>query len=108
MKRNVITIGAHYSSTMSIVFEDESLVELVFGALKQAKQIDVEFTGLKIFKVTGETPQFSMEYFDVLQPEEFETLKARYDAVKLEEADRAARKAEIEVAYAERELELAA
>ncbi len=108
MKRNVITLTTGYNSSISVVFDDESLVEQVYGAFKQAKKIEVEFTGLKMSKVAGETPQFSMEFFDVLQPEEFDALKARYDAVKLEEANRAARKAEIEVAYAEQELLLAA
>ena len=108
MKRNVITVGTGYSNSISFVFDDESLVELVFSALKQAKQIGVEFTGLKMSKVAGENPPFSMEYFEVLQPEEFEAIKIRYNAIKLEEANRADRQAQLEVAYAEQELQLAA
>ena len=49
-----------------------------------------------------------MEYFEVLQPEEFEAIKIRYNAIKLEEANRADRQAQLEVAYAEQELQLAA
>ena len=107
MKRNVITLGTGYSAT-KFVFEDETLVDLIFNALKQARRIELEFLDLKSFKVAGDSPQFSQEYFDVLQPEEFEDIRTAFEAMKAEEANRQAREAEIAAAYAEQELQLAA
>lgn len=108
MKRNSITLGSGYTYSISMVFDDESLVELVYGALKQAQQIGVEYLGLKTYLIASDIPQFKMEFKDIIEPEEFVTIKKCYDAEKLEEANRLAKEAAIEVAYAEQELQLAA
>ena len=83
MKKDVIHLEASYRG-INLVFDDDSLAEIVRNALKRAKEIDTEYIDNKSYKVATEAPKFSIDYYEVISQEQFTNIQTQ---AKQEEAE---------------------
>ena len=85
MSRDVIHLDASYNG-INLVFEDDSLAEVVRNALKKARKVSTEYVGNKRYQVAVDAPKFSIDYYEVITEEQFINLQARAEQEELAEA----------------------
>jgi hypothetical protein len=85
MSRDVIHLDASYNG-INLVFEDDSLAEVVRNALKKARKVSTEYVGNKRYQVAVDAPKFSIDYYEVITEEQFNNLQALANQEELAEA----------------------
>ena len=88
MNRDIIHIDANYNG-INLVFDEDSLAEIVRNALKKARKVSTEYVNNKRFQVAVEAPKFSIDYYEVITEEQYNDLQAQTEdqAAKIESPD---------------------
>ena len=88
MNRDIIHIDANYNG-INLVFDEDSLAEIVRNALKKARKVSTEYIGNKRYQVAVEAPKFSIDYYEVITEEQYNDLQAQTEeqAAKIESPD---------------------